>query len=212
MESTDVTQIESGLRGLLSNPLLYRLFQRAVGARRASEILAGSFIRAQSGQRILDVGCGQGAILAHLPDVVYKGIDINEAYIKVAREQWRVRGSFVVGGADMMTDFPDNSFEIVLGLGYLHHVDSEEAGKFLANAGRLLVRGGRVVTADPVYYPGQSRFARWLVSQDRGQNVRDLDAYRQLMQPYFSNYRETLVHDILHIPYTSLVMEGIRDF
>jgi len=110
-----------------------------------------------------------------------------------------------------MAALQERSFEIVLGLGYLHHVGDSEAGVFLANAHRLLIPGGRVVTADPVYFPGQSLFARWLVSKDRGQNVRAMEEYRQLMQPYFTDRHETIVHELLRIPYTSLVMEGMRE-
>ena len=59
-----------------------------VGAPRALERFMLEFVQPQSGDRILDMGCGAGQLAAHLPDGVgYVGLDISAEYIASAKSQ-----------------------------------------------------------------------------------------------------------------------------
>ncbi|MEJ0009459.1 MAG: class I SAM-dependent methyltransferase [Alphaproteobacteria bacterium] len=123
-------------------------------------VVVAEHIRPASGMRILDLGCGTADILAFLPDdVSYNGYDISPDYIARARSRFAGRGDFA---ARMPT--PEEArtlapFDVVMGIGVLHHMDDEAAADFFALARSVLKPGGRVVTLDPCYAPGQHPLA-----------------------------------------------------
>src|SRR4051812_25215768 len=88
-----------GLYSLLRLGLVYRAFQLAVGATRSWRRFVAEDARVRSGERVLDVGCGVGDLLDHLPaGVDYFGYDHNEDYIRMARERHPGRGVFFCKG------------------------------------------------------------------------------------------------------------------
>ena len=64
-----MAQNTSGIYRILSPAWAYSLFQDLVGAKRARKQFADQHIHAQRGDRVLDIGCGTGEILAVLPEV-----------------------------------------------------------------------------------------------------------------------------------------------
>ena len=192
---------------VLDASLPYELFQRAVGARRVRRTLVAEFIRPEPGDRILDAGCGPADILDALPlDIAYVGFDASENYIRTATERWGDRGRFVVAraGAPPASDL-DASFDLVLAIGLLHHLDDDEAGKLCALVPEWLRPGGAFVTFDPVLHDGQHRAARWLAENDRGRHVRDVASYRALVASY-SEVVASLRTNLLRVPYSLLIM------
>jgi 2-polyprenyl-3-methyl-5-hydroxy-6-metoxy-1,4-benzoquinol methylase len=83
----------------------------------------------QSCQRVLDVGCGEGTLTRQLrlrvPDVV--GIDLDVANIALARKQDRTGDiQYLVG--DFLTHLLEpESFDAVVSLATLHHMDAVAA-------------------------------------------------------------------------------------
>ena len=90
--------------------------------------------------------------------------------------------------------------------GVLHHLDDDTARQFMSVASAALKPGGRIYTVDPCYAPGQSPIARFLISRDRGQHVRDVEGYRALPRGLAAEVTGTLVHRAW-IPYTRWHME-----
>ena len=84
----------STVKSILSIPLLYDVFQFVARGSGYRERLARMYIRARPGDKVLDLGCGTGAMLACLPDVDYVGIDMSQAYIDACRRRHGGRGSF----------------------------------------------------------------------------------------------------------------------
>ena len=85
-------------------------------------------------------------------------------------------------------------------------MDDEEAKKCFQISKASLKYGGRLVTIDPVYLNNQSLIARFIISRDRGQNVRTPDQYLKIVKTVFSNIEYQIIHDMLRIPYTHFIM------
>ena len=95
-------------------------------------------------RRVLDVGCGEGMLtrelrrLAH--DVV--GIDLHEPSINLARDQSTADGIVYVLGDFLTFPFEPESFDIIVSVATLHHMDASAA---LVQMRSLLCPGGRLV-------------------------------------------------------------------
>jgi SAM-dependent methyltransferase len=203
-----MSERRTGLRALLSAPVLYSTFQDAIGAKRSRRLLAERHIRAKPGARILDLGCGPGDLLDALPLVDYLGIDVSERYIAAARERFSDRGRFLCVDARQLELPSEEPYDIVLAVGLLHHLDDLAVDRLMAFASSMLSDGGRFVTFDGVFVPGQPRIARWLISHDRGQQVRTERGYTRLAERHFGRVHASLHGDFLRVPYTHLVMEA----
>ena len=201
-----MAQITHGLRAVLSNPHLYSAFQSMMGAHRARRRIVSENIRPYPGMKILDIGCGPAEILSYLPDVEYWGVDISEPYIKKAKQNHLTRGHFYCKEltSDDIEEFPP--FDVVLALGVLHHMDDETAGAVLRMARKALAVGGRLVTVDPCFDESQNAISRFLVRNDRGQNVRTKAKYTELAAGSFAKIVAEIHHRVW-IPYTNCVME-----
>jgi SAM-dependent methyltransferase len=203
-----MTQVTTGTRGVLSLPIVYELWSRIVGGEHGRSIFVREHARPGANARVLDLGCGTGELLNHLPkSVSYIGIDISPEYIARANTRLRTHAEFRVGDATIIDyDGPDN-FDLVIAFGVLHHLDDTQVGALFTNAIDKLAPRGRTVTVDPVFAPGQSRVARMLMRRDRGQHVRTQEAYVALADPIFRSVQSSVYHNLLRIPYSHCVLE-----
>jgi SAM-dependent methyltransferase len=174
-------------------------------------VFAERYVRAQPGQRVLDIGCGTGILLGYLPAVEYVGFDPSDDYITSAQAR-PVRGArFFVGDVNDIDPASLGRFDVVVALGVLHHLDDTAAARLFDIAATVL-DDGRLVTIDPCYSPNQSRLSRAVVARDRGGAVRTVDAYRALAARRFADVQTHEHHDLLTIPYSHVVLEcrGVR--
>ncbi len=209
-EKGSMGQITTGLRSVLSHPWIYDSFQNIMGARRVRRNFSTTFIRAYPGSRLLDIGCGTARILEYLPEGVdYWGYDINPEYIAAARVNFGKRGQFACRLLEESEITGILPFDIVLAIFLLHHLDDDTARNVLRLARLALKPGGRFVSIDPVFAAGQNPIARFLVSRDRGQNVRDAEGYVALARHEF-HLEEGIVRHRIWIPYTHWIMECSR--
>lgn len=202
-----MSQITSGIRSVLTSPLIYDALQNIMGAKTVRKELVNEFIKSFAGCRILDIGCGTAEILEYLPEnVEYFGFDISPEYIESAKSRYGSRAKFHCGilDASMLKDYP--KFDRVLALGVLHHLSDDEARSLFHLAKDALAPGGYVVTFDPCYASGQNPIARYLISRDRGQNVRNSTGYNAIASEHFSSVKGVLKHRAW-IPYTHWFME-----
>lgn len=202
-----MAQITAGFRAILSHAIVYDIFQNIMGAKKSRQELVKRYIRPERGCRILDIGCGTADILEYLPaDVEYWGVDSSELYITAANRRFGNRGNFkcIQIGESTLSDL--SKFDIVLALGVLHHLDDALAINLIKLAHLVLKSGGRLVTVDPVLVPDQNILARFLIRNDRGQNVRNGHEYELLAMSSFSNIKSVIRHQ-KWIPYTNWIME-----
>lgn len=203
-------QLTSGLRSILSNPFVYDTLQNLMGARKGRSEFVRKYITPVPGVRILDIGCGTGRILDHLPNVIYYGFDLSNDYINAAQRRYGSTGNFYCAAIEHNTLAKLEPFDIVIATGVLHHLGDEEAKSLFDLAYLSLKKGGRFITKDPCFSPEQNRIARFLVNQDRGQNVRTPDGYRHIATSVFPKPIGKIRHRTW-VPYTHWIMECTKD-
>lgn len=204
-------EVTSGIRSILSNAKVYDFVQNALGAAHYRAEIARTYLRqgADNQQlRILDVGCGTAQILQHLRGCTYVGLDHSALYIEAATRRYGQSATFVqTNAASVSFERWQGQFDCVLMLGLLHHLDDHEAVSLLRSASGALVPGGRVVAVDPTVAPQTPAVARFLVSRDRGRNVRTPEGYQELGRRALAESRVHLRHDLLRVPYTHAILE-----
>lgn len=107
------------------------------------------------GTKVLDVGCGDGALaglIASRLEANVDGIDVTTLPIELARKEFEKRrliGRFsVIDGYQY--PYPDGSFAAVVCSDVIEHVQKPE--QLLTEMWRLLAPGGRLVVTTPIRY------------------------------------------------------------
>lgn len=107
------------------------------------------------GKTVLDYGCGRGVFSMEMLGngaVKVCGIDISKVYIEDCQRKAQEAGygperhDFRVMDAHQL-EFAENTFDLVVGFGILHHLDPEIA---LGEIHRVLKPGGRVIMQEPL--------------------------------------------------------------
>jgi len=100
----------------------------------------------RDGDKVLDLGCGNGRLYQLFTDlsIDYTGLDLSEELIKIAQKNIST-GKFVVGEMTKLP-FVDGEFDIIYCIAAFHHLPNEELRlKALGEMKRVLKTGGRVV-------------------------------------------------------------------
>lgn len=195
-------------RAFLRSPQGYNFFQGLIGAERMRRVLVDEYVRPSRGGRLLDIGCGTALIRERLPEMDYFGVDADESYLRWARQKFPSRAAFKLAdaGPGFAAGLPA-SFEVVLAVGVLHHLDDAQVAGLFEEVRGLLSPGGRLITLDVCYEPGQSALSRAFVSRDRGEHVREYSRYETLAARAFRQVRATVRRDLLRVPCSHCILE-----
>ena len=102
----------------------------------------------QSGEKVLDLGCGNGRLYSMLEDknLGYVGIDSSEKLIEIAKAKYQGENiKFKVVEA-LRLPFSENSFNKVFSIAVLHHIPSDDFRlESLKEVGRILKPKGLLV-------------------------------------------------------------------
>lgn len=139
---------------------------------------------------VLDIGCGIGQF-APLAQGEYLGIDLNEHYIRHAQRRYgdSDKAFRAMDVRDLLDE--DHTYDVVLMVDFLHHLDDDACLALLSAARRLARR--HVVSFEPIAEQTNPA-GRWIVAHDRGAHVRPLAQLYGLMdQAGLRRRKETAV-------------------
>lgn len=109
----------------------------------------------QNGDKVLDLGCGNGRLLELFSDkkINYTGADSSEKLVEIAKNRYEnntilssgSQCSFVVGDA-LNLPFEDDVFDKIFSVAVFHHIPSKEFRlQFLREAKRVLKKDGFLI-------------------------------------------------------------------
>jgi len=195
---------------ILSFPRVFSFVNQVMRGSKGIQRYASECIRAKDGDKVLDIGCGPENALQYLPDVDYCGFDLDPTYIKVAKARYPTRGKFYCKKVSSDAIKGEGSFDIIISVGVIHHLNDDEARQLFALAYHLLKPGGRLVTHDGCYRPGQSWIERFFLDIDRGRHIRTETEYRKLVCSGFTSVSVDIRLDLLLIPQSTIVFTCTR--
>lgn len=196
------------IKKILSIPQIYILWQNFVGDYKLRKIYCRDYIKAKSGDRILDIGCGPANMVKFLPkEIDYIGFDDSKQYIEKAKKLFPQKNySFFQEKVNFAQNF-DKKFDIIMANAILHHIDDNEADKLISFAKANLAKGGKFITLDGCYIENQSFIKKWLLKNDRGKFVREQNDYFKLFSKHFNQIKVSIREDLYNIPYTIIIFE-----
>jgi SAM-dependent methyltransferase len=194
------------MKSVLRHPALYQAYQNAGGFFGARINAIADYLTLRPGTRVIDIGCGPGFILRHLPeDIEYIGFDIDEAYISYARKSFGHLGTFHCRQFDAAAAEELAGADVVMMNGVLHHICDEDLKTTLIDIRNVLGSDGVLFTLDGCYREGQSLIAKWLLDNDRGQFVRDRNGYDNVLRGAFGRVDLAIRDDYSRVPYTFII-------
>ena len=132
--------------------LLYDLYAPTEKSRYREKII--NYAELQSGERVLEVGCGTGTLSLmakrRVDDGEVIGLDLSPKMVKQAEkksEKYKLDVKFIEGSIDNIP-FPDNYFDVVLSSWMFHHLPIKIKREGLKEIHRVLKKGGRFLFFD----------------------------------------------------------------
>jgi SAM-dependent methyltransferase len=166
---------------ILERTLVYRAWQAPFVEQKFAPILERNDLRRV--RRVLDVACGPGTNARYFADVNYLGIDVNENYIRDARQKYG--RDFLAMDARKLDGVGQEPFDFILINSFLHHLDDKDALDVLSSLELKLAPDGHIHILELVL-PEKRSIARLLARWDRGDFARPLPEWQTLLSNVFT--------------------------
>jgi tRNA (uracil-5-)-methyltransferase TRM9 len=89
--------------------------------------------------KVLDIGCGNGKNMNYREDLQMYGIEYSQALTDICINQ----GLNVIQGNALTLPFENESFDAIIMIAVIHHIDPELHNKVLNEIQRVLIPGGK---------------------------------------------------------------------
>ena len=151
------------------------------------------------GLRVLDIGCGNGALLARLAGRIATGIGVDRSEEMISHAEKRHAGttnlSFITIDGPLLP-FPDRSFDVVISFLSFRYLDWDP---IMNEIRRVLVPGGRLLVVDMVTAPVRiAELPQFVTSKIRNfLQLRQKPGYRAALRRMVSdpNWKTLLKHN-----------------
>jgi SAM-dependent methyltransferase len=183
----------SVIASILEQAAVYRAWQAPFAEQKFAPILEKNDLRGV--RRVLDVACGPGTNSRHFTHLDYLGIDINENYIRNARQKYS--RNFMAVDARKLDDVCKEHFDFILVNSFLHHLNNKDVTDVLSSLESSLSEDGHIHILELVL-PENRSIARLLADWDRGDFARPLPEWQTLFSEVFTQ--------VLFEPYTIKAM------
>ena len=170
----------SVMESILERAAVYRAWQAPFAEQKFAPILKKNDLRGV--RRVLDVACGPGTNSRHFTHVDYLGIDINENYIRDARQKYG--RDFMAVDARKLDDASVDRFDFILVNSFLHHLNDTDVMDVLSSLESRLSQDGHIHILELVL-PENRSIARLLAHWDRGDFARPLPEWQALFSKLF---------------------------
>ena len=196
-----MSQRTSALYNLINNPIIYIIFQKIMSGTSFRKKIIIKNIKNKN-FNVLDIGCGPAEILQYIPNVNYDGFDIDKRSIDYAKNKYKRKNhNFFCKrfGKKELKQLPEFDFVILFGI--LHHLNNLEIKRLLQLCKKKMKKNSRLITEDPIFIRRQNFIAKFLITKDRGLNVRMKEEYLNLLKKHFRKVSSKITHQFF-IPYT----------
>lgn len=174
-----------------------------VGRRALARNLLRHYAPVRSGgrPRILEIGCGSGALLEDLSaDNAVVGMDISDVALRVCRE----RGLNCASKGDVTSlPFADAAFDTIIAIDVLEHIYDDAAA--VTEIYRVCRPGGRVIVTVPAF---QMLWSRRDVDHHHKRRYRVKEISRRLREGGFNVVKATYVNLPVFFPLFVMVKAG----
>ena len=131
------------MKHVLELPALYQFYQELGGFFGARVTAIRDYLELRPNARVIDIGCGPGYILRHLPATIdYVGLDIDEPSIAFARARFGDRARFEARFFDADAARELGPADVVMMNGVMHHIGDDDLVATLGHVRNALKPGG----------------------------------------------------------------------
>ena len=197
-----MSQKNSIFYNFLSSTYIYIGLQKLMSATYVRKNFVKNHIK--KGHNVIDVGSGPSSILSDLPEINYYGYDINSSHIEYAKKKYPNKNfHFFCKKLNKNEIYKLPKFDCALLLGLVHHLNDKEFITIICLIKNLLKKNGKILILDNVIVKNQNFISRFLIKNDKGDNIRSLNQYKIILNKYFSKIKYQ-VNNQRFIPYTWL--------
>ncbi len=147
----------------------------------------------KQGARIIDVGCGEGALVKFLVNSGFKayGVDRKPVIKKSLKksENRKLTGRLFSGRAEKIP-FNDNTFDYAVYFASFHHIEPSRMLKALKESKRALRKNGKVIIVEPCPVKGHYYELLRLVNDEKRIQIAAYSLIRKFHQGYFRDFSE----------------------
>jgi len=154
---------------------------------------------ANIGDRILDLGCGNGRLLDLLrgKPIEYFGIDISKNLINIARQRYPNQEFNVFDG--LKIPFDDNYFDKIFCIAVLHHIPGRQLrNEFLQETKRALQPDGKLILTTwylwnkPSFWLSLSKFTlKKIIGKSEFDFFDIIESWGKISQRYLRSFRKS---------------------
>ena len=196
-----MSQRSSVLYNLINSPIIYKLIQKVMSGTSFRKKIITKNIKKKN-LKILDIGCGPAEIINYIPRCEYFGFDIDKRSINYAKKKYPGKNYHFFCkrfNREELNKLP--KFDFVILFGIMHHLDNHQVNVILNLCKKKMKKNSKLLTEDPIFIKNQNFIAKFLISRDRGMNVRKKEEYINLLKSHFKNLKSKITYQSF-IPYT----------